>query len=38
MEKGCNIKNTLKFCQEKDMLKSLEDIQADLKVCEKALN
>lgn len=38
MEKGCNIQNTLKFCQQKDMLKNLEDIQADLKVCEKALN
>lgn len=49
MSKGCEIQNILKFCQEKNvlktpgqtdrnMLKDLEDIQADLKVCEKALN
>ena len=38
MEKGCDIKNILKFCTISGMLKKLEVIQADLKVCEKALN
>nr|SYZ35238.1 PtDNAH9b [Paramecium tetraurelia] len=38
MESGCQIKIILKFCTQPNMLKSLEKIQADLKVCEKALN
>lgn len=38
MQKGCEIKNSLKFCTIEGMLKRLESIQAQLKVCEKALN
>lgn len=38
MHTGCEIKNTLKFCTIPGMLKRLEKIQGDLKVCEKALN
>jgi dynein heavy chain len=38
MNNGCEIKNVLKFCTISGMLKRLEKIQADLKVCEKALN
>lgn len=38
MQKGCTIKNCLKFCTIEGMLKRLESIQAQLKVCEKALN
>lgn len=38
MASGCEIKNILKFCTVPNMLKRLEKIQADLKVCEKALN
>ena len=38
MAKGCEVKNILKFCTIAGMLKRLEKIQVDLKVCEKALN
>lgn len=38
MAQGCEIKNSMKFCTIPGMLKRLEKIQADLKVCEKALN
>ncbi len=38
MAQGCEIKNTLKFCTIEGMLKRLEKIQGELKVCEKALN
>lgn len=38
MAKGCEVKNVLQFCTIPGMLKRLEKIQGDLKVCEKALN
>ena len=38
MKNGCDIKNAMKFCTIEGMLKRLESIQAQLKVCEKALN
>lgn len=38
MAQGCEIKNALKFCTIPDLLKKLEAIQQQLKVCEKALN
>lgn len=38
MQKGCTIKNCQSFCTIEGMLKRLEVIQAQLKVCEKALN
>lgn len=38
MDQGVAVKNILKFCTIGGMLKNLEKIQAELKVCEKALN
>lgn len=38
MKNGCQIKNTIKFCTIEGLLKRLEKIEQDLKVCEKALN
>lgn len=38
MASGSEIKNILNFCTIAGMLKRLEAIQSDLKVCEKALN
>lgn len=38
MSNGCDIKNTLKFCTQEGLLKRLEKIEKDLKICEKALN
>ena len=38
MAKGCDVKNVLGFCTIAGMLKRLEKIQGDLKICEKALN
>ncbi len=38
MASGCEIKLCLKYCTIEGMLKKLENIQAELKVCEKALN
>lgn len=38
MAQGVETKIVLNFCRLTGMLKRLEKIQADLKVCEKALN
>lgn len=38
MANGGEIKNILNFCTIPGMLKRLERIQTELKVCEKALN
>ena len=38
MKQGETIKNAIKFCTSAGLLKRLEQIQKDLKVCEKALN
>ena len=38
MLSGKNIKNILSFCTQNNVLKTLEDIAKQLKVCEKALN
>lgn len=38
MKGGESEKNCIKFCTASGLLKRLEKIQKDLKVCEKALN
>ena len=38
MTNGCNTKNSLTFCTVPGLLKRLEKIEQDLKLCEKALN
>lgn len=38
MKQGETVKNAIKFCTSEGLLKHLEQIQKDLKVCEKALN
>ena len=38
MANGCEIKNILKFCTQEGMIKNLEVIESNLKICEKALN
>ena len=38
MSQGAHTKYVLKFCTEAGMLKNLESLQKELKVCEKALN
>lgn len=38
LKKGQNEKNILKFCTIDKMLSNLEKIQAELRICEKALN
>jgi len=38
MAKGCQVLNVKKFCTIEGMLKRLEKIESQLKVCEKALN
>jgi len=38
MKGGVQIKNILSFCTQEGMLKKLENIEKELKVCEKALN
>jgi len=38
MAKGCQVLNVKKFCTIDGMLKRLEKIESQLKVCEKALN
>jgi dynein heavy chain len=38
MANGCQIKNALKFCTQDGLLKRLEKVEKELKVCEKALN
>jgi dynein heavy chain len=38
MSKGADTRNVLTFCTLPGMLKNLEKIQGELKVCEKALN
>lgn len=38
MAQGCQIKNAMKFCTIQGLLKRLEKIEKELKVCEKALN
>lgn len=38
MKDGNAVKNCVKFCTKDGLLKRLEKIQGELKVCEKALN
>lgn len=38
MSEGGKVKNILEFCTKAGMLNKLEEIQAQLKICEKALN
>lgn len=38
MKQGSQVKNILKFCTIEGLYKKLENIEKELKVCEKALN
>lgn len=37
MNKGCNVKLAKQFCTEEGLLQQLENIEKELKICEKAL-